>query len=56
MSHGRLGLVQPRLGGRLVADAAARASYLHHEFAPLADYPNKLFLPMATIERVFKNP
>jgi predicted GNAT family N-acyltransferase len=37
-------------------DDSARAFYLHHEFAPLADQLNKLFLPMATIERTFKNP
>ena len=32
----------------------ARAFYLHHEFSPLRDHPDKLFLAMATIEKVFK--
>jgi GNAT superfamily N-acetyltransferase len=35
-------------------DEAARAFYQHHEFTPLLDHPNRLFLAMATIERVFK--
>lgn len=34
-------------------DESARAFYQHHEFIPLAEHPNKLFIPMATIERVF---
>jgi predicted GNAT family N-acyltransferase len=33
--------------------AKARAFYLHYEFRPLADHPDKLFLAMATIEQVF---
>jgi GNAT superfamily N-acetyltransferase len=36
-------------------DETARAFYRHHEFAPLQDHPNKLFLAMATIEKAF-NP
>jgi predicted GNAT family N-acyltransferase len=35
-------------------DDLARAFYRHHEFIPLADHPNKLFLAMATIEKAFK--
>ena len=35
-------------------DDSARAFYQHHHFAPLADHPNRLFIPMATIERAFK--
>ena len=35
-------------------DERAQAFYLHHEFQTLADHPAKLFLAMATIERVFK--
>ena len=35
-------------------DESARAFYLHHEFVPLQDHPNKLFLAMATIEKAFK--
>jgi GNAT superfamily N-acetyltransferase len=35
-------------------DETARAFYLHHEFAPLQDHPNKLFLAMATIGKAFK--
>jgi GNAT superfamily N-acetyltransferase len=34
-------------------DEPARAFYLHHEFQPLPDHPNRLFLPMVTIERAF---
>ena len=34
-------------------DEAARSFYLHHEFVPLQDHPNKLFLAMATIEKAF---
>ena len=36
-------------------DQTARSFYLHHEFVPLQDHPNKLFLPMPTIEKAF-NP
>jgi predicted GNAT family N-acyltransferase len=36
-------------------DQTARSFYLHHEFVPLQDHPNKLFLPMSTIEKAF-NP
>jgi predicted GNAT family N-acyltransferase len=35
-------------------DEIALAFYLHHEFLPLRDHPDKLFLAMATIERAFK--
>jgi predicted GNAT family N-acyltransferase len=41
----------------VVADALdenARAFYIHHEFMPLKDHPDKLFLAMATIEKAFK--
>jgi hypothetical protein len=33
-------------------DDTARSFYLHHEFVPLLDRPNRLFLAMATIEKV----
>ena len=36
-------------------DEAARAFYCHHEFIPLLDHPNRLFLAMATIEKAFKS-
>ncbi len=32
-------------------DETARAFYLHHDFTPLRDHANKLFIPMATIEK-----
>ena len=35
-------------------DEGARAFYLYHEFQPLKDHPDKLFLAMATIESAFK--
>ncbi|MEK7993330.1 MAG: GNAT family N-acetyltransferase [Planctomycetota bacterium] len=35
-------------------DQTARSFYLHHEFEPLQDHPNKLFLAMSTIEKAFK--
>jgi predicted GNAT family N-acyltransferase len=35
-------------------DKTAHAFYLHHEFSQLQDHPNKLFIAMATIEKVFK--
>jgi predicted GNAT family N-acyltransferase len=35
-------------------DEAARAFYLHHEFRPLRDHADKLFLAMATIEKLFR--
>ncbi|MBI4904613.1 MAG: GNAT family N-acetyltransferase [Acidobacteria bacterium] len=35
-------------------DERARAFYLHHEFIPLLDHPNRLFLAMATVGRAFK--
>ena len=41
----------------VVVDAleeSARAFCLHHEFIPLLDHPNRLFLAMATIEKAFK--
>jgi GNAT superfamily N-acetyltransferase len=34
-------------------DERARAFYLHHEFVPLVDHPNKLFISMLTIEKAF---
>jgi GNAT superfamily N-acetyltransferase len=34
-------------------DAAALAFYRHFGFIPLGDQPNRLFLPMKTIERLF---
>lgn len=40
----------------VVVDAlndAARAFYAHHEFTPLEGHPNKLFLAMRTIEKLF---
>jgi hypothetical protein len=46
---------QARVG--VVVDAlddAARSFYLHHEFMPLLDHPNRLFVAMATIERAFR--
>jgi len=35
-------------------DETARSFYLHHEFVPLQDHPNKVFLAMVTIEKAFK--
>ena len=35
-------------------DENARAFYLHHEFRALRDHPDKLFIAMATIEKVFE--
>ena len=35
-------------------DDTARSFYLHHEFIPLLDHPNRLFLAMATIEKAFQ--
>ena len=35
-------------------DDSARAFYQHHEFLPLPDHRSKLFLPMGTIEKVFR--
>lgn len=35
-------------------DDKARAFYLHHEFIPMRDHPDRLFLAMATIEKAFK--
>ncbi len=32
----------------------ARTFYQHHEFVPLEGHPNKLFLPMGTVENLFK--
>lgn len=34
-------------------DEAARDFYLYHEFMPLADHPNKLFIAMGTIQKAF---
>jgi GNAT superfamily N-acetyltransferase len=45
--------------GGVVVEAlndSARAFYRHHEFIPLDDHPDRLFLAMATIERAFKTP
>jgi hypothetical protein len=36
-------------------DDAALSFYLHHEFIPLLDHPNRLFLAMATIEKAFQS-
>jgi predicted GNAT family N-acyltransferase len=35
-------------------DETARSFYVHHEFVPLQNHPNKLFLAMVTIERAFQ--
>jgi len=35
-------------------DELAKAFYLHHEFRPLADHPNRLFFPMGDIEKAFQ--
>jgi predicted GNAT family N-acyltransferase len=35
-------------------DESGRTFYLHHEFMPLADHPDKLFLGMTTIEKAFR--
>jgi hypothetical protein len=35
-------------------DDTARSFYLHHEFMPLLDHPDRLFLAMATIEKAFQ--
>src|ERR1017187_5660188 len=35
-------------------DDAARTFYIHHEFIPLLDHRNRLFLAMVTIDRAFK--
>lgn len=35
-------------------DETARSFYLHHEFVPFQDHPNKLFLAMVTIEKAFR--
>ena len=40
----------------VVAEAmneAAHKFYLHHEFIPLAEHPQKLFISMTTIQRAF---
>lgn len=36
-------------------DETARAFYLHHEFVPLQDHPDRLFLAVATIEKAFRS-
>ena len=36
-------------------DDAARTFYIHHEFIPLLDHPNRLFLAMVTIDRAFRS-
>ena len=35
-------------------DEAARKFYSHHEFIPLLEHPRKLFIAMATIQKVFR--
>jgi predicted GNAT family N-acyltransferase len=35
-------------------DEIARSFYLHHEFVPVQNHPNKLFLAMVTIEKAFQ--
>ncbi len=35
-------------------DETARSFYIHHEFVPLADHPDRLFLGMAAIAKAFK--
>ena len=35
-------------------DDTARAFYLHHEFIPMQDHANRLFLAMGTIEKLFR--
>lgn len=37
-----------------VLDENARSFYLHHEFLPLLNHTDKLFLAMTTIQRAFK--
>ena len=34
-------------------DETARSFYLHHEFIPLLEHPRKMFIAMATIQKVF---
>lgn len=34
-------------------DDRARAFYVHHEFVPLANHPNKLFISMKILEKTF---
>jgi len=36
------------------AKAGAREFYLHHDFTPLPNWPNRLFLPMKAIETIFE--
>jgi predicted GNAT family N-acyltransferase len=40
----------------VAAGDALRDFYLHHEFTPLLDHPDRLFLSMGTVERAFKPP
>lgn len=43
----------------VVAEAindTARDFYLHHEFIPLADQPNRLFIPMRTLDLLLSRP
>jgi len=35
-------------------DEEARAFYQHHEFMPLAEHPNKVFIVMGTVEKAFR--
>jgi len=35
-------------------DETARGFYRRHEFLPLLDHPNRLFLPIGTIEKAFR--
>jgi predicted GNAT family N-acyltransferase len=37
-------------------DESAHAFYLHYQFADLLDHANRLFLPMVTIDKAFKEP
>jgi len=41
--------------GVVDAKAGAREFYLKHDFVPLPSQPNRLFLPMATIEKLFND-
>ncbi len=36
-------------------DERARLFYLHHEFISLPDHPNRLFIAMRTIEKLFRD-
>jgi len=52
-----LGSQQIASWGVLVdAKIGARAFYLKYEFSPLTAQPDRLFLPMKTIEKLFITP